>query len=55
MLKSVLAEYENDQDIFILHKGKNQGKYVLTEKQFNLVKKVYTKCFINNQFSLLDD
>ena len=50
MLKSVLLEYEGDADIFILHTDKKQGKIVLSEKQFNLIKKVYTKCFINNQF-----
>jgi hypothetical protein len=28
---------------------------VLTEAQFNLIKKVYTRCFIRNKFSLGDN
>ena len=48
MLKSVLAEHIDDPDIFVLHQDRKSGKIVLSEKQFNLVKKVYTKCFINN-------
>ena len=43
-------------EIFTLHTDPKQGnKVILTEQQFNLVKKVYTKCFIDNKFSLNDN
>ena len=58
MLVSCLQEYSSDQvdEMFMLHVDPKQGnKIVLTETQFNLVKKVYTKCFLENKFSLYDN
>ena len=44
------------EEIFTIHVDpKHGGKVILTEQQFNLVKKVYTKCFIDNKFSLNDN
>ena len=44
------------EEIFTLHLDPKQGnKVILTELQFNLIKKVYTKCFIDNKFSLNDN
>ena len=52
-----LQTYTEDQmdELFIMHADKQSGKLVLNETQFNLVKKVYTKCFIDNKFSLNDN
>ena len=58
MLVAALQEIPEDQvdEVFTMHTDPKQGaKIVLTETQFNLVRKVYTKCFIGNKFSLLDD
>ena len=58
ILKKALNEFtqeSGDKDIFILHCEPRTGKIVLTEAQFNLVKKVYTRCFVNGRFSLGDN
>ncbi len=38
-----------------MHYNKKHGSIVLSEVQFDIVKKVYTKCFIDNKFSLIND
>ena len=58
MLVASLQEYSPEQveEILTLHVDQKQGsRIVLTETQFNLVKKVYTKCFLDNKFSLYDN
>lgn len=58
MLIATLQEIPEDQveEVFTMHLDPKQGnKIVLTETQFNLVRKVYTKCFIGNKFSLMDN
>lgn len=58
MLIATLQEIPEDQidEIFTMQTDPKQGqKIVLTETQFNLVRKVYTKCFIGSKFSLQDD
>ena len=61
MLKSVLEQYSTQEasDLFSLHSDSRPsgGKLVLTEAQFNLVKKVYPKCFSSTtgRFSLNDN
>ncbi|TNV76338.1 hypothetical protein FGO68_gene11339 [Halteria grandinella] len=72
MLNQVLDQYapEDIRDLFILHvdprqnggptmtlAGVPQGKLILTEPQFNLVKKVYAKSFstVHGRFNLSDN
>ena len=58
MLVAILQEYPDEQmdEIFTMHYDmKQSGKIVLSEMQFDIVKKVYTKCFIDNKFSLIND
>ena len=55
ILKKALSEFILDDAIFVIHKEPKSGKFVLTEQQFNLVKKVYTRCFIKDKFSLGDN
>ena len=43
-----------DDDIFELHQS-TLNKIILTEAQFNLVKKVYERSFIEHKFSLTDN
>ena len=72
MLNQVLDQYspEEIRELFILHvdprqnggttmtlAGVPQGRIILTEPQFNLVKKVYTKSFstVHGRFNLSDN
>ena len=61
-LKGVLEHYSAQEaaELFTLYSDTRQqsaGKLVLTEAQFNLVKKVYPKCFSSStgRFSLTDN
>jgi len=55
IIKKALAEFIIDDSIFVMHKEQKSGRIVLTEPQFNLVKKVYTGCFNKDRFSLSDN
>ena len=58
MLVEILQQHslEQAEEIFTMYSDPRQkGRIILTEAQFNLVKKVYTRCFISNRFSLNDD
>jgi hypothetical protein len=55
ILKKALSEFVLNDEIFIVHKEPKSNRIVLTEAQFNLVKKVYTRCFIKDKFSLSDN
>ena len=68
-LAAVLEQYtrEEAEDLLTLHSDPKQvgglimptmgiqGKIILTEGQFNLVKKVYPDCFTGGHFSLKDN
>ena len=44
------------EEIFTMYcDPKQNGKIILNEAQFDLVKKVYTRCNIDNKFSLNDN
>ncbi|CDW78238.1 UNKNOWN [Stylonychia lemnae] len=58
MLVAILQQtpIDKSEDIFNLYQDpKQNNRIVLAETQFNLIRKVYTRCYINNKFSLNDD
>ena len=52
MLKELARECSDD--VFELHQN-TLNKIILTEVQYNLVKKVYERSFMENKFSLTDN
>ena len=52
MLKELARECSDE--VFELHQN-TLNKIILTEAQYNLVKKVYERSFIENKFSLTDN